>query len=80
LRLPSEEVQAHAAGEGPNPKGYVEMRNKGSNGYGGDDGGAGRWIRRLGWWVRRLGSWLTEVTAAAVIGQGVVKLLEVGPW
>lgn len=49
------------------------MRNKGSNGYGGDDGGAGRWIRRLG-------SWLTEVTAAAVIGQGVVKLLEVGPW
>jgi len=63
------------------------MRNKGSNGYGGDDGGAGRWIRRLGWWVRRLGwwvrrlgSWLTEVTAAAVIGQGVVKLLEVGPW
>ena len=49
------------------------MKIKGSNGYGGDGDGAGWWVRRLCWW-------LTEVTAAAVIGQGVVKLLEVCPW
>lgn len=71
-RLPSEEVQARAAGKGPNPKGYFEMRNKGSNGYGGQGGGAD--------WLVRLLLWLMNVMAAAVIGQCVVKLLEAWSW
>ncbi|MGF0131477.1 hypothetical protein ACQREA_16230 [Dietzia cinnamea] len=47
------------------------MKSTGSNGYGGDGDGQAWWVR-FGWW-------LTKVTASAVIGGVVAKLLEV-PW
>ncbi|TCJ75094.1 UNVERIFIED_ORG: hypothetical protein EDC92_12010 [Dietzia maris] len=43
-----------------------------SNGYGGDGDGPA-WRVRFGWW-------LTKVTASAVIGGVVVRLLEVQSW